>query len=67
MAGSAWKRMKAVLTSTRAGSPCADVLVAGPEPMDAPDGAGGPRVRAKKRALLLSGLVEAASRRRPKL
>jgi hypothetical protein len=66
MAGSAWKRVKAALSQGRTASPHADVLVAGPEPMVAPDAAGGPRVRAKKRALLLSGLVEAASRR-PKL
>lgn len=61
MAGSAWTKVKAVLTQRRATSPCAEVLVTGPEPMIEPGRTD--RERGKKRAMLLSGLVEAASRR----
>lgn len=62
MAASAWKKVKAVLTATRPGAPRADVLVTGPAPVVPPHLDDGARVREKKRALL-SGLVEAASRK----
>ncbi|HYG68224.1 MAG TPA: hypothetical protein VD838_11210 [Anaeromyxobacteraceae bacterium] len=63
-----WKRVKAAVSRKATPvAPRADVLVTGPAPVLPPDATGAAQERVKKRAMLLSGLVEAASRRGRKL